>query len=234
MSPAKFHPWHFWSTESGLTGLLVFTLAYLFVVTALSHFTVGDLLARLLFSFIIVAGVMTTFPRRWVGYLAIFLAVTGFAATWFQHFHPGKMAAILNAALAMVFLSLLLAVLIVQVFQKGAVTAHRIRGAIVVYLLIGGAWSLLYQLVALTIPHSFHFPGNLTLSDPGALQRLLTYFSFTTLTTTGLGDVTPASPLSRTLVIFEALAGQLYLVITLARLVSLAVARPKDDVHSRT
>ncbi len=37
----------FWSTESGLTGLLIFTLGYLIVVNSLSEFTYGRLLARL-------------------------------------------------------------------------------------------------------------------------------------------------------------------------------------------
>jgi len=61
---------------------------------------------------------------------------------------------------------------------------------------------------------------------PWPCSRPLTYFSFITLTTTGYGDVTPAIPLTRTLAMFEALTGQLYLVITLARLVSLAVICP--------
>jgi hypothetical protein len=64
-------------------------------------------------------------------------------------------------------------------------------------------------------------------------QRLLTYFSFVTLTTTGFGDITPTHPLTRTLAMFEALAGQLYLVITLARLVSLGIVGQKDDVHHK-
>ena len=62
----------------------------------------------------------------------------------------------------------------------------------------------------------------------GVNQRLLTYFSFITLTTTGFGDIIPVHPLTRTLAMFEALAGQLYLVITLARLVSLAVVHKKE------
>ncbi len=67
--------------------------------------------------------------------------------------------------LRLIFLGFLLAVLIVEVFGKGPVTAHRIRGAIVVYLLLGGVWGLLYHLVALAIPNSFHLPGDLAAGD---------------------------------------------------------------------
>jgi hypothetical protein len=234
MSRAKFHPWHLWSAESGLTGLLVFTLAYLFATCALGHFSFGDLAGRLLFTLIILSGVLATFTQRWIRFLVIFLAVAGLPITWLEFIHPGGSLTILDAILRLIFLGLLLAVLIVQVFQTGSVTAHRIRGAIVVYLLLGGMWSLFYQLAALTIPHSFHFPGDLAIGDPAALQRTLTYFSFTTLTTTGFGDITPITPLTRTLAMFEALTGQLYLVITLARLVSLAVICPRDGVHPKT
>ena len=107
-------------------------------------------------------------------------------------------------------------------------TGHRIRGAIVIYLLLGGIWAMLYQVVALTIPHAFHLPEGIAGGDADALQRLLTYFSFITLTTTGYGDITPIHPVARTLTMLEALVGQLYPAITLARLVSLAVLHQKE------
>jgi hypothetical protein len=69
-------------------------------------------------------------------------------------------------------------------------------------------------------------------NDVGALPRILTYFSYTTLTTTGFGDVVPTHPLARTLAMFEGLAGQLYLVITLARLVSLAIIGQKEKIQN--
>ena len=234
MKLSRLHPGHFWSSESGMTSLLIFTLAYLFVVCALSDFSFGDLVADLMFSLIIVAGVLTTFKQRWVRFFAIGLAVVSLALTWQQEIHPVESLTILNTVLRLIFLGFLLAVLIVQVFRAGAVTPHRIRGAIVVYLLLGGMWSLLYHLVALTIPNSFHLPEGLDLGNPAALGRVLTYFSFTTLTTTGFGDITPIRPLARTLAMFEALTGQLYLVITLARLVSQAIMGQREKIQNNS
>jgi hypothetical protein len=230
MKLSGLNPRYFWSAESGMTGLVVFTVAYLFVVCALSDFAFGDLVADLFFSLIIVAGVMTTFRQRWLVPLAISLAVASLAFTWLQAIHPVVGLAIVSTILKLIFLGFLFAVLIVQVFGPGLVTLHRIRGAITVYLLLGGMWSLLYHIVALVIPHSFHLTEGLADSQV-VTQRLLTYFSFITLTTTGFGDITPAHPLTRTLAMFEALTGQLYLVITLARLVSLAVMRQQDAVQ---
>jgi hypothetical protein len=226
MRPAKPHPWDFWSEESSLTGLLIFTLAYLFVICALGDFNLGAAAGRLLFSFIIVIGVMTTFRRRWLSFLVILIALAGLGLGWLDYLHQVWSLTLLNAVLGLIILALLLATLMVQVFRGGRVTAHRIRGAIVVYLLLGGLWSFLYFIVALTIPRAFHWPEGLAAGNLQAVQQALTYFSFVTLTTTGFGDITPALPLTRTLAMFEALTGQLYLVITLARLVSLAVVSP--------
>ncbi len=228
MNLSRLHPRHFWSSESGLTGLLIFTLGYLIVLNSLSEFSFGRLLGRLLFSLIIIAGVLATFKQRWLHGSIIILAVVSLGLNWVEEIRPGGALTVLNTGLSLIYLGFLLAMVTGQVFGEGPVTGHRIRGAIVIYLLLGALWGLLYQVVALTIPHAFRLPEDLAGADPDALQRLFTYFSFITLTTTGYGDITPVLPMARTLAVFEALVGQLYPAITLARLVSLAVMHQKE------
>jgi hypothetical protein len=223
-TPHPFLFGDFWSAENGLTALLIFTVVYVFVVAAAGDYSLGGLAGRIMFSLIIAAGVMATFKRKWLSFLVVALAVLGLACDWIDVIHPEMGLVLVNAILGMVFLVILLAVLIIQVFRRGAVTPHKIRGAIVVYLLIGGMWSFFYFIAALTLPQAFRWPEGQVPANMGALQQGLTYFSYITLTTTGFGDITPAVPLTRALAMLEALAGQLYLVITLARLVSLAVA----------
>lgn len=222
------HPRHFWSTESGLTGLLIFFLGYLIVVTSLGDFGFGAVLARLFFSLIIVAGVVTIFRKRWLHGFAIVLAAGIIILKWVEEIRPEVAFTVLNASLSLLFLGFLLAVVSVQVFGEGPVTGHRIRGAVVMYLLLGVIWAILYHVVALTIPQAFRLPEDFAGGYPDALQRQLMYFSFITLTTTGFGDITPVHPVAKMLTMFEALAGQLFLAITIARLVALAVMTPKE------
>jgi hypothetical protein len=220
--------WRFWSAESGLTSLLIVTLISLFFTCALGEFPLSDLITDFLFSLILVTGALAIFQKNWVRFITIAVTVASLALIWKQRIHPVESLIIPDLILKIIFLALLLVMLSLQVFRSGPITAHRIRGAIVIYLLFGVLWSLFYMIADVTIPQALHFRHGLAVSDQYALERILTYFSFTTLTTTGFGDITPTVPLTRTLAIFEALTGQLYLVITLARLVSLAIVKSNE------
>jgi uncharacterized membrane protein len=68
---------------------------------------------------------------------------------------------------------------------------------------------------------SFHIFENNSRSEPQLMN--FAYYSFATLTTTGFGDVTPAVGVSRGISVLEAVAGQFFLAILIARLVSLEI-----------
>jgi hypothetical protein len=228
MSPSRLHPRHFWTDETGLTSLLIFFLGYFIVLNSMGNLWFGRLVAHIFFSLIIVAGVLATFSQRWLSVLVIILAVASLALNWAEEIRPEAGLAVLTTGLTLIYLGILLAVVIAQVFRDGPVTAHRIRGAIVIYLLLGVMWAFAYQVVALTIPQAFRLPEGLTAGEPEALRQELTYFSVVTLTTTGYGDITAVHPAARTLVMLEALVGQLYPAIVLAWLVSLAIMHRKE------
>jgi hypothetical protein len=228
LNPSRLHPRHFWADETGLTSLLIFVLGYFIVLNSLGEFWFGSLVAHIFFSLIIAAGVLSTFKQRWLSFVVIILAVASLALNWAEKIRPVEGLAALTACLSLIYLGILLALVIAQVFRDGPVTAHRIRGAILIYLLLGVMWAFAYHLVALTIPHAFRLPEGLIANDPDALRRELTYFSVVTLTTTGYGDITAVHPVARTLVMLEALVGQLYPAIVLAWLVSLAIMHRKE------
>ncbi len=85
--------------------------------------------------------------------------------------------------------TLLIGMVFVKVFEKGPVTFHRIVGAVAGYMLIGNLWADLFQFLYI------HLPGSVQLasSDSASVIRPATflYFSYTTLTTTGFGDILP-------------------------------------------
>ena len=114
------------------------------------------------------------------------------------------------------------------VLKTGPVTMDKIFAAVCVYLLIGFAWTFAYALVDALQPgsiaiHVVRTPDNYLLR-----QRALRYFSFMTLTTVGYGDIVPVSTAARSLAALEAITGQIYLTVLIARLVGLHI------VHAQT
>ena len=112
------------------------------------------------------------------------------------------------------------------VFRPGRVTYHRIVGAVLLYLLIAVTFSMLFALVGISFPGAF---GGMTFEYNSSVSSRVLYFSFVTLTSTGYGDVVPIHPFARSLSNLEAIIGQLYPAILLARLVTLELSeRPQS------
>lgn len=109
------------------------------------------------------------------------------------------------------------------VFRAQRITSHQLRGAVVVYLNLALLFMGAYLVLAMRFPGAFT-----TLTKAPLHPGELLYFSLTTLTSTGYGDILPVHPLARSLANLEAVIGQLFLAILLARLVSQQRARASE------
>lgn len=94
-----------------------------------------------------------------------------------------------------------------------AVTVDAVIGVLCVYVLLGMLYSFLYGVVDRFGDTPF-FAG----AEAATVARCL-YFSFTTLSTVGYGDLTAATNLGHTMAVSEALFGQVYLVTVVALIV---------------
>jgi len=125
---------------------------------------------------------------------------------------------------AIVGLLTLTGVILRAVFAAVPINWHRIQGAVVVYLNVAIIFTSAYRLLVESVPDAFHGIPDDILPVHGNSPRLvamLVYYSFTTLTSTGYGDVVPLHPFARSLSNFEAIIGQLYPATLLARVVTL-------------
>jgi hypothetical protein len=116
------------------------------------------------------------------------------------------------------------------VFGPGRITAHRVRGAVVLYLTIAILFAWLYRLIAAVVPGAFSGLAS-RVGEHGALGPFL-YYSLTSLTTVGFGDITPVEAFARNLTMFEAVLGQLFPAIILARILTLYADERKRVVES--
>jgi len=148
--------------------------------------------------------------RSWAVAGAVAFAVVNLILSFY-----GRGAGSIVAMLNMLYVGAVPVIVLRDVLTAPRVTGSTIVGAVNAYLLMGIGWGLLFTVIETLAPGSFRFAGDAT----GKITDLY-YFSFTTLTTLGYGDMTPVSVPARSMAIAEALAGQLYLVVLVARLVS--------------
>ncbi len=211
----------FWSQEHSLTALLLVVIVDLFVILPMTGGgKIVDLASDLVFSLILLAGLQSMARNKYVrvffSVAVVFGVVTHLAWKLFGlNFLAGW-----NAIFSTLAVIGMLSVTLWMVYQDGPVTAHRIRGAIAAYLLISVLFAKAYALVNYLIPGAFNMSLSATpLVEKGA--QIFNYYSIITLATVGYGDVTPVSPIARSLAMGEAIIGQLYPAILIARLVTL-------------
>ncbi len=216
--------WHRYSRgESNVTLLL--SLIVLFVLYPISvelgvvHFY------RLVFVVVLILASIslgTTKGHRrlgvGLGVPAIVLQVVAFSA-------PSRVSLLIAAIATLLFIGFVIVIVYRTVMASGRVTVDKLASAVNVYLLLGLAWAIVYGVIA-----SFDytaFAGNAidfqTLEEYVSFgaEFVFIYFSFVTLTTLGYGDILPMTSVAQTAAWMEAVVGQLFVAVTLARLVGM-------------
>jgi hypothetical protein len=218
-----------WESQLNLSlflGLLVFTVFLLPAVGVERPY--GRLLRDLIFSVVLISGVAIAWGQRHLFILSSCVASVALgirlAAWWIRT----EQFALWREVVTLVSLALICWVLLSQIFRAGIVTSARVQGAVAVYLPLGVAWAHCYQIANRLTPDSFQS----SVGDRFSVVEWF-YYSFATLTTLGYGDIVPIKPVSRSLAIGEALTGQLYLTVLIARLVALEVMSWQPDSNDR-
>lgn len=208
--------------------LLLTLVALLLIQSFLSS---GTLIQRILFNvmwFVVVLSAIRSFSEsRSRLFLALGLGGVAFiGALVADPLSSMLLLGAVNICYAAVF-ALLLVALCESVFAEGDVNLDRIVGAICIFLVLGLLWAMIYAFLEILQPGSFSISAA---QNPGVQQETLgdlLYFSYVTLTTLGYGDVVPVTDPSRMLATIEALMGQLYIAIVIARLVGLHISQSR-------
>ena len=202
--------------DSGAGSAMFGVALILLLVVALYNINVDALVGE--------RGRLLTQSRRrlrvgWV--LASIAALDRLFVVYFVH------TSIVNVAGSICWLLFLAFVTLSQlrsVLKQREITGETISMAVSIYLLLGFTWALLYGVIFQLHPNSF---GGLPVANSGRpvavldLFPVLGYFSLTTLSTIGFGDITPLTLQARYAAVAEGITGQFYLAILVARLVGL-------------
>jgi hypothetical protein len=211
----------FWNQEHALSVFCVFLVLVIFVVNPLvAAGFLGKYLLHGFGSLVLVSGVMAIAHKQRLAFVAAAVVCISIVSRWLTDAFPSPGMSIWSETWSLATILLLTGVVLAHTFKSGAINFHRIQGSVAVYLLLGIAWSHAYFLVSQAHPGAFNMPAVST--DVDEMPQFV-YYSFVTLTTVGYGDITPVHPFARSLATLEALVGQLYPAILIARLVSMEI-----------
>jgi hypothetical protein len=173
----------------------------------------------------------------------LFLVILIFSI--FLHQHDSKLFKVTVASLIIILINILffdnnqsvsqyfLKILIVsitivelfrEIFKTKIIDSHIISSAISIYVLVGIFWYLLFMFLLMIDPDSFYIRN----FNPEMVSIDMIYFSFTTLTTLGYGDITPVSYTAKMWSITEAMMGVMFLAVMISRVVSLFGSKKKN------
>jgi len=146
-------------------------------------------------------------------------------ATWLDSIYQNSMTFVASYLTMMIFFLYLQFLIIRQMVHTHKVDTNTIFGAMNIYLVAGLIWAYAFILLNHFDANAFHMPSYELLDKK---VELFTYYSFTTLTTLGYGDIVAESAQARMLSVFEAVFGQLYLAIVISKLVSISWRTDRD------
>lgn len=201
-----------------LVSLLLFLIVHPFIEAK------GPIPAMSLFlSAVMVAGIYSVVSDRRFLIIALVLAVPALISRWLLPFSPAPWLVIVDFVSDILFFSFNTYTILSYVLRQRGVTTDMIYGAACAYLLLGVIWGLIFSLLEFVQPGSFAIAGSAAMGAQD-LAVTMVYYSFVTLTTLGYGDLVPVTPPARSLSFLEAVLGQLYLAILIARLVGMHIS----------
>ncbi len=214
----------FWNHERSLKALLIYMSISLFVWIPLADYADqwwSFIISEVLFNLIILAGVFSVFTRWKKQLVFISIAILTSLLRILSFLISLEWAYLLSYVFAILFLLHLANMVLQHIFKEGPVNFYRIQGSIIVFMIIGIVYAWLYTLLETLYPGSFTVT-EVSQSYKDMFAHFL-YFSFSTMTTLGFGDMIPTRSLAKSLVIFQGMIGLLYPVVMIARLVSMEV-----------
>ena len=206
--------------DRGATALLAALLLLCALAPVVARERQAAVYVQILLTVVVVAAVLGRSGRGRYRFVGLALGGPAIVAGWVGGVAEVPLLVLAARLLLVALFGWLASLLLGRVLRARRVSRNTITIAACAYLLLGVTWAAAHAALAVAQPEAY---AGAVGAAPGFGD--LTYFSMVTLTTLGYGDITPASGLARSLCLLEALVGQLYIAILVARLVGLQVAQ---------
>jgi hypothetical protein len=205
-------------------GRFSFLLVSIILVFALRPFLKGfvriDILTEIFLSIVLLSAIHAVSRKTRTFITALVLAVPAFSLDWLGYIMAVPSLADASRMMSALFTAYVLIILLSFVLKQKEVTTDVLMAAMCGYFFLGFMWAFFFLFLEAVQPGSFQMAQGQS-ADAGQFL----YFSFVTMTTLGYGDMTPIASGARSLAVLSAVMGQLYLAVTIARLVGMHISQ---------
>jgi len=212
---------HSWSFHN----LLIWLLLYILVSPIFASLPSTDILVSVLMTAVLFSAMYAVNRKSRLFTPAIILMGLTLILFWINVFNLVSFSKPASTLIICIYFGLLSYSMARFIFSARDITPSLISAALCLYLIFGMFWGSLYSLLEHLQPGSF--AGGL-LTDPGGHVDSLhyfQYFSFVTLTTLGYGDILPQTEIATSFCQVEAIIGQFFMAVLIARFVGIQVAQ---------
>lgn len=219
----------FFGGTRNFTGLFYCLLAMFVVVPFFEYLPLAEELFVLCFSGILILTLYSLYGLHEHFLFNTTLGVMALGTNIFAYLTPYTTVDKLSLAINIVFFGYAIVLMYKSVFRASSINTNVILGAICVYLLMGAEWGMIDSLIDLLIPNSYNVATSAMMQErTDTLLFHFIYYSFVTLSTLGYGDIVPVSTPARFISALEAITGQIYLSVLVARLVGMHITQKAD------
>jgi hypothetical protein len=202
-------------------GMLLTSLVVMLFLPFVLPASLNTILSPLFFTVVLLSSLSAVADTRQHVAIGAVLAVPGCALLIAASVTQGPRVIVLSEVVALAFLAYVAVTILGFVLRAREVDLGIVLGSVCVYLMVALMWGVGFDLIERWQPGSFAVPP---LGEGETIRNALQYFSFVTITTLGYGDIQPVTAYARLVSVTEAVVGQLYLVVLVARLVGLHTA----------
>ncbi len=211
-----------------IIGRFGFLLISILIMLILRPFVEGYIglqaLLAIFMSAIVISVLYAVSEQKRVLMIALAIAIPTLIIKWSSYFVNISAIHLASDVIGVVFTVYATIIILSYVFSEKKISADVIFAAISGYFLIGLMWAFIFSALEFLIPGSFQGPQ----VEASRLSHAY-YYSFTTLTTLGYGDITPVSAPARSFSVLEAITGQLYIAILIAGLVGIKISQSLEQ-----
>ena len=206
------------STKHKMFNFMVSIVLLLILSAVLEGVKYGHLVVNTISSIVFISGVYAVGRDKRTILILIVLGLPWFLSEWAFTTSPQSIFA------SILFFLFVTVKIFNHILKSKEITLDTLYAAVCVYLLLGILWVPIYGSIEYLSPGAVFVSDSLGASGTISTNELI-YYSYTTLSTLGYGDIISITPLARILSVLEALTGQLFIVFLVARLVSIYTAK---------